>query len=189
MTIAYAILIAAAMSMAVFAVTVQRGASVAKLDKNLLLSGLVSGALQLGATLAGYGIGKLILMKEHERGDSHFWPNVLAGILLLVVGIRMLLLAFRKQTILEHRIEKIDMKSDTLCFLRLCINAFVGAIACSLLGVSLLAMILSVFAASLVVVIAGYEVSRSFGDLSSSKAYAIGGSVLCAMGVILQVVG
>ena len=188
MTIAYAIVIAAAMSMGVLAVTVQRGASIAKLDRRLMFSALVGGALQLAATLAGYGIGRLILMKEYERGDSNFWPSILAGILLLVVGIRMLFQAFRKKTILEHRIEKIDMKADTLSFLRLCLNAFVGAVACSLLTVGLVPMILAVFVASLVVVILGYEVSRSYGDLMSSKAYAIGGGVLCLMGVILQVI-
>lgn len=188
MTIAYAILIAAAMSMAVLAVTVQQGASIVKLDRRMAFSALVSGALQLGASLMGFGLGRLILLKEKEQGANNFWPNVLAGILLVIVGIRMLLQAFRKKTILEHRIEKIDMRTDALSSLRLCLNAFIGAIACSLMGVNLVVMILSVFVASLVVVIVGYEVSRSYGDLMSHKAYAIGGSVLCALGVILQVV-
>lgn len=185
----YVILIAVALSLAIFAVVVQRGASIAHLDKGLILSGLLAGAIQLGAGLAGYGIGAWILYADLVEKHSQFWIHVLAGILLAVVGIRMLAQAFRKHAILEHRIEKIDMKSDSIAFFRLCLNAFVAGIACGVLEVSLLLMLITVFFMALIFVIIGYFSSRAYGDEFSRKAYAIGGSILCILGVCLQVVG
>ncbi len=187
--ILYVILIAVALSLAIFAVVVQRGASVVKLDKRLIGSGLSAGAIQLAAALAGYGIGTWILHADIVERHSSFWEHVLAGVLLAIVGIRMLFQAFQKKTILEHRVDRIDMKRDSIEFLRLCLNAFVAGIACGILEVTLWVMLIVVFALALLFVLLGYYSGRAFGDEFSRKAYAIGGCILCALGVCLQVFG
>lgn len=187
--IIYVILIAVALSLAIFAVVVQRGASVVKLDTRLIGSGLSAGAIQLAAALAGYGIGTWILHADIVEKHSIFWIHVLAGILLAIVGVRMLFQAFQKKDILEHRMERIDMKHDSIAFLRLCLNAFVAGIACGVLEVTLWVMLVVLFAMALVFVLLGYYSGRAFGDEFSRKAYAIGGGILCALGVCLQVFG
>jgi putative Mn2+ efflux pump MntP len=188
-TVVYVILIAIALALAIFAVIVQRGASIVKLDAKLVGSGLLAGALQLGAAVVGYGIGRWILSADLVRDHSIFWVHVLAGFLLAVIGIRMLLQAFARHTILEHRIDMIDMKYDTILFLRLCLNALVAGISCGLLEVNLLTMLVAVFAAALIFVVLGYLSGRIFGGESSGKAYALGGSLLCLIGICLQVIG
>lgn len=187
--IIYVILIAVALSLAIFAVVVRRGASIAKLDKRLVGSGLLAGVIQLAAGLAGYGIGSLILRADLAKDHSAFWVHVLAGVLLAIVGIRMLMQAFQKHAILEHRIERIDMKSDSIAFLRLCLNALVAGVACGIMQVTLWVLLLVVFVMALIFVFLGYYSGRVFGDEFSRKAYAIGGSILCVLGVCLQVFG
>lgn len=185
----YVILIAVALSLAIFAVVVQRGASIVNLDKRLIGSGLTAGAIQLAACLAGYGIGKAILHADIVDKHSTFWVHVLAGILLAIVGIRMLFQAVQKKTILEHRVERINMKNDSIAFFRLCLNALVAGVACGILEVTLWVLLVGIFVTALVFVLLGYYSGRAFGDEFSRKAYAIGGSILCALGVCLQVFG
>lgn len=187
--IIYVILIAVALSLAIFAVVVQHGASIVKLDNRLIGSGLLAGVIQLAAGLAGYGIGTLILQADLVDNHSVFWVHMFAGILLVIVGIRMLFQAFQKHAILEHRMERINMKDDTIAFLRLCLNALVAGIACGVLQITLWMLLVVVFVMALVFVLLGYYSGRAYGDEFSRKAYAIGGGILCVLGVCLQAFG
>ncbi len=189
MTILYVIMIAVGLAMAIYAVAAQKGASIVELDVRLIESSLIAGAMQFAAAIAGYGIGVWILSRELTHESNLFWVHVAAGFLLAVIGIRMLMTAFQKHTILEHRMEKIDMKADTISFLHLTLNALVSGIACGLMEVNLIVMLAAIFVASNLFVIAGYLTGRAYGGESGSKAYAIGGGLLCIVGVCLQVVG
>lgn len=185
----YVILIALALALAIYAVVVQRGASIVKLNSKLAASSLAAGVIQLGATIAGYGIGRWFLYEEMDGQRSHYWVRVLAGILLAVVGVRLLLLGFKKQNILEHREEQIDMKRDLVTFLRLCVNAFVAGIAFGILQVQLVLALIAVSVLAVAFVIIGYLSGRAYGGGSSNKAYAIGGGIMCAVGIFLQIFG
>ncbi len=185
MTYAFIVALAIGMALSICAVVMQRGANIVKLDKKMILSGLAVGAVMLAATCAGYGIGTWILsraLKDH----SLFWIHALAGFLLAVVGIRMLVKAFRKKTILEHRMEKIDIREDTVLALPLCADAFCVGIVCGLLMMHIGAVIVAVFLASLLFVVLGYVGGQNWGVALIGKTYGIGGSILCVLGIILQ---
>ncbi len=189
MAIVYVILVAVALALAVFAVAVQKGASIVNLDRRLVESGIVAGVMQLAAAVVGYGFGALILSREIAAQKNVYWIHVLAGFLLAVIGIRMLMLAFQKRTILEHRMEKIDVKADTIAFLRLCFHSLLAGIAFGLTEVNLLFMLLMIFLTTIAFAIAGYLSGRAYGGESNNKAYAIGGGVLCVVGICLQIIG
>lgn len=186
MALLYSILIAAALAAGIFATVSESGANIVKLDKRLTGMGLLTGALQLGGTALGYLIGKWILTGEVAHERSLFWSHVLAGVLLAVVGIRMLLAAFSKKTRLEHRIEKINMQEDTLNVLRLCVNSLLAGVACGLMEFNLFVLILTVFIATTLSTVGGYISGRAYGADSTKQAWAGGGALLCVIGVILQ---
>lgn len=189
MRVIFVIAVAAALALGIFSVIVQRGANIVKLNKNMVFVALLSGAFQLGAAAAGYGIGLWILSGEIEAERSAFWSHVLAGILLAVVGARMILTATQKKTLLEHRMEHIDTKGDVFLTLKLCVNALLSGVACGIMRVGFGSLIGAVFAACVICAVIGYISGRAYGgEISSRFAGAIGGSLLCAMGVLIQVV-
>lgn len=184
----FIILICAALSFGVYGVVVQRGANLVRIDSRTALMALLWGAVELSAALFGYGIGRWILRFEMERDRSAFWVHLLAGVILAAIGIRMLMKAFRKKTFLEHRMENIDIRADVLLSLRLCVNGCFAGIACGLLRFNLLQVLAAAFLISAAFAVIGYITGRSWGAEPSGKAYAIGGSLLCALSIALQLV-
>ncbi len=189
MAIGFVILTALSLAMAVFAIAVKKGANVVVLDAALFESGLIAGAVEIAAAAVGYGIGRLILSREMTAQHSLFWVHLLAGFMLAAIGIRMLLQGFQKQTIWEHRMQKIDMKSDAAAFLRVCANAGVVGIAFGLMRVNLLLMLAITFLTTIAGVMLGYYGGRAFGGESGNKVCAVGGGILCIVGICLQIIG
>ncbi|HUM82562.1 MAG TPA: manganese efflux pump [Lachnospiraceae bacterium] len=185
MYVLFVILIAVGLALGIYGVVVQRGALVVKLDRKMTFISIIWGALSLAAACAGYGIGKWILSGD-IAGHSIFWAHVLAGVLLAAIGIRMLIRAFKKHSVFEHRMENIDIKHDTILSLQLCGNALLAGVACGLLEYSLLLVILAFFLAAVLFAVGGYVSGRSLGIAPSSKAYAIGGGLLCLLSILLQ---
>lgn len=184
----FILLISIALALGIFSAAVQRGANIVKLDRRMAEMGVIAGALQLLAAAAGYGIGHWILGGDIQRTKSAFLAHVLAGVLLAVVGARMLMVAFQKKTLFEHRMEKIDMKADVLQTLKLCVNSLLAGVACGIMRFNLLSVILTVFAATAVCSVIGYISGRAYGGEQSSRiADAVGGGLLCAVGVLLQI--
>ncbi len=181
----FVILIAVALALGIYGVVVQRGAQVVKLDRKMTFMAIAGGGISLAAACAGYCIGRWLLTGDIS-GHSVFWVHVLSGVLLAAIGIRMLVSAFRSKNCVEHRMENIDMRHDVMLFLRLCINAFIAGVACGILEFSLLAVVLAFFCAAAVFTAVGYISGRAFGGGPSSKAYLIGGIILCMMSILLQ---
>lgn len=182
----YIILISAALALGIYGVVVQRGANLVRLDGRTVQMSLIWAALQLCAALAGYGIGSWILHFELERDRSIFWIHILAGAILAGIGVRMLLHAFRKKTFLEHRMENIDLREDTLLSLKMCVRGCFAGIACGLLRLGLVQMLGCTFVISALFAVAGYVSGRAWGAEPSDKAYVIGGGLLCAISIALQ---
>lgn len=180
------IVIALALSLGIYGVVAKRGANLVKLDKKMAIMSAIWGLLELAAAMAGYGIGHWILTRELETDHSHFWVHVLAGVLLAVVGIRMLLQAFQKKTLLEHRMESVDMRGDALLALRICVQALIAGISCGLLSISFVTVVIAVFAFSIIFAVMGYIFGRAYGALFTDQAIGAGGVMLCILGVALQ---
>mgnify|MGYP002860790265 CR=1 FL=1 len=171
----------------IYGVVVQRGANLVRVDGKAVLMAAIWGVLELAAALAGYGGGSLLLRFEMARERDVFWIHVLAGFLFAAIGIRMLIRAFREKTFLEHRMENVDIREDVLLSLRLCVHGFFAGIACGLLELKLLPLLGIVFVVTAAFAVAGYISGRAWGPAPSGKACAIGGGILCLLGIVLQV--
>ena len=169
----YVILISAALALGIYGVVVQRGANLVRIDGRTAQMALIWAAFQLLAALAGYGIGSWILHFELERDRSIFWIHILAGVILAGIGVRMLLTAFKKKTFLEHRMENIDIREDTLLSLRMCVHGCFAGIACGLLRLGLVQMLVCTFVISALFAVAGYISGRAWGAEPRDKAYAL----------------
>ncbi|MEE3436832.1 MAG: hypothetical protein VZR05_01660, partial [Lachnospiraceae bacterium] len=108
----FVIVLAAALSLGVFAVAVQRGAMLVYIDRMTALMSFIWGAVSLGMVCAGYRIGKWILSFDLGARDV-YWIHVVCGVFLAIAGIRMFYRALRKKTFIERRMEKVDVKHDS----------------------------------------------------------------------------
>lgn len=180
------IVISLAMALGTYAVAAHRGANLVKLDRYTLLMSAIWGALELASACAGYGAGRWILAGELGNAHSIFRVRIIAGILLVAAGIRMLLQAFKKKTLLEHRMEHVDIKTDVILSLRLCVQALFLGIACGLMMLPMKGFLLSVFGFSAVFAGIGYVSGRANGAVLTDQAAGLAGGLLCLMGIVLQ---
>lgn len=182
----FILLICAALALGIYGVVVQRGANLVHIDARMTLMAALWGVFELAAALAGYGIGSWILRFEMARDRSIFWVHLMAGVILALIGIRMLVRAFQNRNILEHRMESVDIRADVLLSLRLCVHGFFAGIACGLLRFSLHKVLIAAFVLTAVFAVGGYISGRIWGVSPSGKAYAIGGGLLCGVSIALQ---
>ncbi len=182
----FVIVLAVALALGIFAVAVQRGAMLVNIDRTTMLMSLIWGVISLGMICTGYGIGKWILHFDLS-GRNIFWVHVICGVFLAIAGVRMLYRAFRKKTFIERRMEKIDMKYDSILCLQLTASNFVAGIACGLLEAGIVRVIIAFFFLSTGFAIFGYLNGRANGPILSDKAYFLGGAILCIAGVVLQI--
>lgn len=183
------IVISLALALATYGIAAQRGANLVKLDRYTLLMSAIWGILELAAAFAGYGVGRWVLTRQVVSERNQYWVHILAGILLAAVGLRMLLQAFSKKSFLEHRMESVDIKADVILSMRLCLQAFFLGNACGLLMIPMKEFLLSVFGFSAVFAGIGYVSGRANGAVLTDQAVGLAGSLLCALGVFLQIAG
>ncbi len=185
MQLLFILMMALALSLEIFSVVAERGANIVKLDRKMTVMSLIWAALELLAAIIGYGLG--VWVKNYEMTEySSFWIDVLAGVLLAAIGIRMLFTAFKHRTILEHRMENVDIQADALLSLRLCFQALLAGAACGISQFSLLLVIVAVFVLSMLFAVVGYVSGRAYGAQFSSKAVGVGGCLLCLLSLLIQ---
>ena len=114
--------------------------------------------------------------------------NLLAGLILAGIGVRMLFKAFRKKTFLEHRMEQLDIREDLLPTLRLFVSGLLAGVACGLLEYDLPVVLISAFVISVVSSVGGYISGQIWGPAPCRKAFGIGGCLLFLVAIALQVV-
>lgn len=182
----FVIALAAALAFGVFAVAVQRGAMLVRIDRLTALMSVIWGAISLGMACAGYGIGKWILNLDLAR-PNHFWVHVICGVFLVITGVRMLYRAFRKKTFIERRMEKIDVRHDTLLCLSLAVSCVLLGAVCGLLEAGFVKVMFAFFLFSTGFAVFGYMNGRSNGPVWSDRAYMIGGAILFVVGIMLQI--
>ena len=180
------ILIALGLALEELGVVAQRGAQVVVLDKKMTLIGCIWGLFSFASVALGYSVGIWILTGDIGSRET-FWIHVMAGVFLALVGVNMLIHAIKSGTILEHRMESIDIKHDVILGLRFCLYGFFCGTSCGLLEFRFYVVAIAFFFLSMAFTVIGYLCGRSFGAEVSRKAYAAGGSLLCILGVILQI--
>ena len=112
--------ISSALALGTYGIAAHRGANLVKLDRYTVIMSAIWGSLELAFALTGCAAGRWILTGRIAADQNRFWIHILAGVLMAAVGLRMLLQAFQKKTLLEHRMETVDIKADTVLSLRLC---------------------------------------------------------------------
>lgn len=188
MHILFIVLISAGLAFGIYGVVIQQGANLVRMDMRTAVMGLVWGAIQLCASLIGYGTGRWILNFEMGREHSIFWANLLAGLILAGIGARMLMKALQKKTFLEHRMEQLDIRQDFLLALRMCVHGMFAGIACGLLQYSLPVLLICAFVISVISAVGGYFSGQIWGAEPCSRAFGFGGVLLFLIGIALQVV-
>ena len=173
------IIISLALALGTYGIAAQRGANLVKLDRYILLMSALWGIMELAAAFAGYGAGRWILTREVVTEHNLYWVHVLAGVLLAAVGLRMLLQAFKKKSLFEHRMERVDIRADVLLSMRLCLQALFLGIACGLLMLPMRGFLLSVFGLSAIFAGIGYVSGRANGAVLTDQAVGLAGSLLC----------
>ncbi|MCR5295743.1 MAG: manganese efflux pump MntP family protein [Lachnospiraceae bacterium] len=181
----FVVVLASALSLGIFAMVVQRGALLVRFDRRTGAMAFIWGAISLLMTLAGYGIGRLVLLGDIGKRDV-FWVHVVCGIFLVLDGFRMFYRAFEKKTFIERRMEKVDMRQESLLCLQFAVSSMMAGIVCGLLEIGMIKVILSFFGLSTVSAVIGYFNGRANGPAYSDRAYLAGGVILCAAGVWLQ---
>lgn len=181
------LIISLALALGTYGAAAQRGANLVKLDRYTLIMSALWGVLELGSAFIGYGAGKWILTREVVTEHNLYWVHVLAGVLLAAVGLRMLLQAFRKKSFFEHRMEHVDIRADVLLSLRLCLQALFLGIACGLLMLPMRGFFISIFGLSAIFAGIGYVSGRANGAILTDQAIGLAGSLLCILGIFLQI--
>lgn len=181
------IVISLALALGTYGIAAQRGANLVRLDRFTLIMSAIWGILELAAAFAGYGGGRWILAGETGTEGRMLRMHILAGVLLAAVGISMVLQALRKKTFLEHRMESVDIRTDTLLSMKLCLQALLLGISCGLLMVPMPGFLLNVFGFCAVFAGIGYVSGRANGALFTDQAVGIGGGLLCLLGLFIQI--
>lgn len=173
------------MGLGIYGIVARRGANIVCLDMRMVWMAVIWGILQLTTAGLGYGAGVLLL-----RADSHVQTggdpaHIAACVLLAGCGARMILFGLRKKTILEHRMERINMQEDTLLCLRCCGLSAAAGCAFGLLRYPLAAMVAAAFGSACLCTILGYLGGRIYGTLRTDAAQIAGGALLCGLACLL----
>lgn len=181
------LVISLALALSTYGIAAHRGANLVKLDRYTVIMSAIWGGLELIAALVGYAAGRWVEAGRIPAEQNRFWVHVLAGVLMAAVGVRMLMHALQKKTLLEHRMETVDIKTDTVLSLRLCAQALFLGISCGLLQLPISIFLFCVFGFSAIFAGIGYVSGRANGALFTDQATGIGGALLCVLGIVLQI--
>ena len=183
MEIVEELMIVAGISLNIFAVMECQGSLVAKIEKKYLA--LMCLILMAGQALAlGTGTSISALLYHYRRtGDDAFLEKVLAAGILLCLGIRFLLKAWRNERIIERRKEEFDMQE----FLHLCIRNFMFSLLVGIvfgfMGGRIMQILLITVIMTAGVTILGMYTGYRLGFEHKVKAYLCGGVLLIMAGV------
>ena len=155
----------------------------------LLCAGIAAGCLLAGKILLHYFQLESYHLSFDLRERDIFLVHIIAGALLVVAGMRMLFLAFERKTLVEHRMDEIDVRHDAILGIRLCLLSLMAGVALGLLEYSLKEVLLVIGCMSVCFTAAGYFAGRAYGVGLCRRAYMVSGALLCAAGVLVQLPG
>lgn len=177
------ILITLGISLDIFGVVICQGALVAKIEKKRLAAGcavialLQMGALYLGSFSAG------LLVHYDEKYQQLMTEHTIAAVLFICLGIRMIFKAWKNESILEHREDKLNV----LKLLRLTVVSslytILTGVAFGFLETSVLLILIMIVCFTIIVVALGLYMGYHFGFELKTEAYIIGGILLIIGGI------
>lgn len=171
------LMIIAGISLDLFAAMECQGSLVAKVDKkNLIQICSFMAVWQVAAFFVGHLLAELLYRNEMAY-DERFVGSVIAVVIFLAAGIRLLIKAIKNERIQEHLEQHLDIRQ----FLHLAAAngsyMLLAGMAFGFLEADIRRMLVLIAAMTVVVIIAGMYTGYYFGFRHKMKAY-IGGAVL-----------
>lgn len=171
------------LSLDIFAAVECQGALVAQIRKKHLL--LISALLSLWQVISLY-IGSFLaslLLRYDLRDDSLKTGRIIAVAILICLGIRMIVKAWKNDRIQERRVENLGVGR----FVRLgavsSIYTLLVGMAFGFLNCNVLLMLVMIVLFTIAVVVLGMYIGYRFGFEQKTKVYIIGGILLIAGGI------
>ena len=178
------VLITIGMSLDTFATVECQGALVAKLEKKRLSMAVTVIALwQTIALLIGSFLVTLLNQYDTQLSGEAFIGRILAILILLGMGLRMFVKAWRNERILEKREDGLDIKKTFCPIAKGTIFTILTGIAFAFLEADLKAVLIMIICVTIAMVIIGLYTGYRMGFEQKSKAYIVGGALLIAAGV------
>ena len=149
MSVLEELIVLAGISLDIFAVMECQGSLIAKVQKKHLA--IICSILVIGQVLA-LGIGNFlsVLLRRYQTYDYEvFLEEVLAVVIFLGMGVRLLLKAWKNERIIERREEKLNIKEFVYLYIRssvftLLVGVAFGFLGCGMLRVLVMAVVMTV---------------------------------------------
>jgi len=169
-------LVAVALSMDAFAVSICKGLAMRKMSiKKAAIIGLWFGGFQAGMPFIGYFLGKQF--ESYITSIDHW----IAFVLLSLIGISMIREALSKDE--EEANDALDVKTMFLLAVATSIDALAVGVTFAFLKVMILPAISFIGVITFLLSAAGVKVGNIFGTKYKSKAEIAGGIILIGMGL------
>lgn len=180
------ILLSVGLAMDAFAVAICKGLNMRRINyKNALILALFFGGFQALMPLIGWLLGKQF--EQYITSVDHW----IAFILLLIIGIQMIVEAFKKEDEKEEDADKLDLKEYFMLAVATSIDALAVGISLAFLNVSLVKSISFIGIITFVLSFAGVFIGNKFGVRFKKKAEIAGGVILIliALKILLEHLG
>lgn len=177
------LLIIAGISLDIFAAMECQGALVAKVDKKHLsfICALVA-AWQIAALFIGNFLSGILYQKEMARNENLI-GFVIAAVIFLGLGLRLMVKAVKNERVNERREENLGF----VRFLRMAavtgIYTLMAGIAFGFLGTEIRIMLVTMVCLTIAVVVMGMYAGYHFGFVHKTKAYITGAVLLWIAGI------
>lgn len=171
------------LSLDIFAAVECQGALVAHIKKkHLMLICALPSLWQVVSLYVGSFLATLLLRYD-LRDDSLKTGRIIAVAILICLGIRMIVKAWKNDRIQEHRVEDLGIRR----FVRLgavsSIYTLLVGVALGFLNCNVGLMLIMIVLFTIAVVILGMYIGYRFGFEQKTKVYIIGGILLIAGGI------
>lgn len=177
------LLMFAGISLDMFAAMEIQGAKIAKVRKKVLFSiTFLVILLQILFFYGGYFVGYEITKHVIGSGEGLRAGHVMAALIFISLGVRMLVKAIKHDFVFEHRSELTVKDYVKIITVTMVFTLFAG-FATGLVGVNVWAMLIIIAAISFVVVIGGMYAGYNLGFTGKTPMYAAGGSILMLIGI------
>lgn len=180
------ILLSVGLAMDAFAVAICKGLNMRRINyKNALILALFFGGFQALMPLIGWLLGKQF--EQYITSVDHW----IAFILLLIIGIQMIVEAFKKEDEKEEDADKLNLKEYFMLAVATSIDALAVGISLAFLNVSLVKSISFIGIITFVLSFAGVFIGNKFGVRFKKKAEIAGGVILIliALKILLEHLG
>lgn len=183
MNIMEELIIIAGISLDIFAVMECQGSLLAKIEKKqLFLSCIILMMGQAVALAIGEGLSMLIYKNRFSNYEI-FIGQVIAAVIFLCMGIRLLLKAWKNESIIERRKEKFYVWEFIRLYARISIFTLFTGLAFGFLESSMAVILIIIMVMTVLVTVLGMYTGYRLGFEHKVKAYLAGGILLTAAGV------